>query len=144
MARDSDCVFCKIVAGEIPAAVVYEDELLFSFLDVGPLAEGHLLVIPRDHCSKLVDVPADKCARLASKLPMLGRALLEVTGAEGFNLLCNQGSVAGQVVQHVHFHLIPRRAGDALGYRWNAGSYPEGAAEKTAEAYKAAIARLET
>lgn len=144
MSRDPDCVFCKIVGGEIPAAVVYEDEAIFSFLDVGPLAEGHLLVIPRDHCSRLVDVPADTCAWLASKLPTLGRALLEVTGAEGFNLLCNQGSAAGQVVPHVHFHLIPRKAGDGLGYRWNAGQYSEGKAEGIAGAYKAALAHLKS
>ena len=140
MPSDSDCVFCKIAAGEIPSASVYQDETVFSFLDVGPLAEGHLLVIPRDHFSLLADVPVEICTGVASVVPLLGRALLEVTGAEGFNLLCNQGSVAGQVVPHVHFHLIPRRAGDGLGYRWNAGEYSEGGIDRIAEAYRAALA----
>jgi histidine triad (HIT) family protein len=145
MARDPNCVFCKIVAGEIPAAVVYEDEAVFAFLDVGPLAEGHLLVIPRDHYARLAeDLPADQCALIVSKLPMLGRALREATGADGFNLLCNQGAVAGQEVPHVHFHLIPRKPGDGLGYRWNAGAYPEGRAQEVLAAYKGALARIES
>ena len=139
MPRDPDCIFCKIAASEIPAAVVYEGGSFLAFLDIGPLAEGHLLVIPRDHYSRLVDMPEDNCAQLASALPMLGQVLLEVTGAEGFNLLCNQGSVAGQVVPHVHFHLVPRKAGDGLGYRWNAGEYAPGRVEEISNAYKAAF-----
>jgi histidine triad (HIT) family protein len=141
MASDSDCIFCKIVKGEIPSACVYEDETVFSFLDVGPLAEGHLLVIPRAHFLHLVDLPAEVCAHVGSVVPRLGRALLEVAGAEGFNLLCNQGAVAGQVVPHVHFHLIPRKADDGLGYRWNAGKYSEGGIDRMAEAYRSALIR---
>ena len=125
MTRDPNCLFCKIVAAEIPAAVVYEDDAILAFLDVGPLAEGHLLVIPRDHYAKLTDVPPARCAQVASALPFLGRAVLQVTGAEGFNVLVNEGRVAGQVVPHVHFHVIPRKSDDQLGYRWNAGKYPE-------------------
>lgn len=136
MLRDSACVFCKIVALEIPAAVVYEDDSVLAFLDVGPLADGHLLLIPRAHHSLLVDLPAADCARLVAVLPALGRALLEVTDAGGFNVLMNNGKVAGQVVPHVHVHLIPRREDDQLGYRWNAGSYPAGRAEELAQMYK--------
>jgi histidine triad (HIT) family protein len=75
-------------------------------------------------------------------LPRLGRALLEVTGAEGFNLLVNQGAAAGQSVSHLHVHLIPRKAGDGLGYRWNAGSYMEGRAAELANAYQDTLARV--
>lgn len=140
MSRDPNCIFCKIIAAEVPAVVVYKDDSILAFLDVGPLADGHLLVIPREHYTRLTDVPPERCAQLASALPLLGRAVLEVTKAEGFNVLLNQGSVAGQAVSHIHFHLIPRKKDDQLGYRWNAGKYPEGRAAKLAAAYQAAIA----
>ncbi|UCE58824.1 MAG: HIT family protein [Phycisphaerales bacterium] len=143
MTRATDCIFCKIVAVEIPAAVVFENDSIFAFLDVGPLAEGHLLVIPRDHYANLVELPSSLCAQIGSLIPKLGRVLLDVTAAEGFNLLANQGRVAGQVVPHVHFHLIPRVADDQLGYRWNAGEYPPGRSEELAAAYQAALAEHE-
>ena len=94
MSREADCIFCKIVAGDIPASVVYEDESILAFLDIGPLAEGHLLVIPRGHTSKLSELPMAESAKLGAALPALARALLEVTGAEGFNLLVNEGRTA--------------------------------------------------
>ena len=140
MASKSDCIFCKIVAGDVPSSTVYEDEAVRVFMDVGPLAEGHLLVIPRDHCAEITSLTPDQAASIGRVLPVLGRALLKVTGAEGFNVLCNQGTVAGQVVMHVHFHLIPRVTGDALGYRWNSGTYPAGRAEELATAVCEALA----
>ncbi len=139
MSRDPHCVFCKIIAAEIPAALIFEDDLILAFLDIGPLADGHLLVIPRDHYIRLTDVPPELCARVASVLPMLSRAALEVTKAEGFNVLLNQGSVAGQAVPHVHFHIIPRKKDDQLGYRWNAGKYPEGRASELTAAFQDAL-----
>ena len=140
MARDSNCIFCKIIAAEVPAAVVYEDDSILAFLDIGPLADGHLLVIPLEHYTRLTDVPPERCAQMASVLPFLGRAVLEVTKSEGFNVLLNQGAVAGQAVPHIHFHIIPRRKDDQLGYRWNAGKYSEGRASQLAAAYQAALA----
>jgi len=140
MSRDPNCVFCKIVAAEIPASVVYEDEETLSFLDVGPLAEGHLLVVPRDHYERLSDLAPERCAKMASILPVLGRALLQVTQAAGFNVLVNQGRVAGQAVPHVHFHIIPRKENDQLGYRWNAGKYPTGRGAELAAAYQKVLA----
>ncbi|MCH8966130.1 MAG: HIT family protein [Planctomycetes bacterium] len=139
MARDANCVFCKIVARDIPAVVVHDDGEVLAFLDVGPLADGHLLIIPYDHYARLVDAPAELCSRIASVVPKLGQALLAVTGAEGFNLLVNNGTVAGQVVPHVHWHLIPRKTGDSLGYRWNAGKYAEGRLVELGDAYQAAL-----
>ena len=141
MSRVPDCIFCKIVAVEIPASVVHEDESVLAFLDVGPLAEGHLLVIPRDHHAKLSELPAPASAHLGSLLPRLARALLEVTGADGFNLLVNEGRSAGQLVPHVHMHLIPRSGGDLLGYRWNAGTYQPGRIDELAAAYQEVLAR---
>ncbi len=139
MSRDADCIFCKIVAVEIPAAVVYEDESLLAFLDVSPLAAGHVLVVPQAHYSSLVDLPVEIATQIALVLPRLGRALMEVTQAEGFNVLVNDGAAAGQVVPHLHFHLIPRKTGDGLGYRWNAGSYEGDRAKELAAAYQQAL-----
>lgn len=141
MPRDPNCVFCKIVAADLPAAAVYEDDAVLAFLDIGPLADGHLIVIPREHQERLSDLSAEIGARLGSTLPKMGRALLKVTGSAGFNVLLNQGGVAGQMVQHVHYHLIPRKEGDQLGYRWNAGKYAPGRAADLAAKLQDALAR---
>ena len=141
VSRDPDCIFCKIVSEQAPASVVYEDEGVMAFLDIAPLAEGHLLVVSRVHYSRFSDVPPQECAKLASVLPALGRAVMGVTGADGFNLLVNEGQVAGQAVPHLHFHLIPRKDGDGLGYRWNAGTYEGDRASKLTGAYQAFLAK---
>ncbi len=127
---DPNCIFCKIVAGQIPAMKVYEDEAILAFLDIGPLAEGHLLIIPKEHAERLEEVNPDVLAQLARQLPRLARAVLSVTQAAGYNLLQNNGRVSGQEVPHVHFHIIPRAAGDGLGYRWLASKYPPGRGEE--------------
>ncbi len=139
MSIDSDCVFCKILAGQIPCAEVYSDEHALAFLDIGPLADGHLLLIPRRHHRHLSDVPPEELAAVTRLIPPLGRALRRATQAAGFNLLCNEGAAAGQEVPHVHFHLIPRTAGDGLGYRWNAGKYPPGRMDEMLAAYRTAM-----
>ena len=128
--RDSACVFCKIVAGEIPALRVYEDDQVLSFLDIGPLAEGHLLVIPKEHHLTLDEMSPEAVGAVTSVLPRLARAVTEITGAAGYNVLQNNGQVAGQEVGHVHFHVIPRCEGDGLGYRWRASIYPQGRGEE--------------
>lgn len=123
---EADCVFCKIVAGQIPSAKVYEDDACIAFLDIGPLSDAHLLVVPRAHHEWITDMPDDLVGAVAGRIPRLARAVMKVAGADGFNVLQNNGKVSGQAVPHVHFHIIPRREGDGLGYRWNAGKYPEG------------------
>jgi histidine triad (HIT) family protein len=116
----ADCVFCRIIRGEIPAERIYEDEHVLAFLDIGPLAAGHSVVIPRYHAAALENLPADWAAHVARALGPLARAVVAVTGADGYNILLNNGAVAGQVVPHVHFHIVPRRPDDQLGYRWHA------------------------
>lgn len=129
MPADPDCIFCRIAAGQIPARVVLQRPAWMSFLDVAPQSEGHLLLIPTEHYVRLDELPTDVAADMLARLPSLGRAVLEATGAAGYNVLQNNGRVAGQEVQHVHFHVIPRTAGDGLGYRWHPKSYDEGRAE---------------
>ncbi len=135
----ADCVFCRIVAGSIPSARIYEDDACIAFLDIGPLADAHLLVVPRQHYEWITDMPAQEVATVARRIPQLAQAVMKVTGAQGFNLLQNNGKVSGQAVPHVHFHIIPRREGDGLGYRWNAGKYPEGKLQQLQQALQQAM-----
>ena len=115
-----DCIFCKIVAGGIPSTKVHEDDVCLVFMDIGPLSPGHTLVVPKKHYEMIWDMPEAEAAHLGGLIPRLAAAVKGAVGAEGINLLQNNGRTSGQEVMHVHFHLIPRRAADGLGYRWPA------------------------
>lgn len=115
-----DTIFTKIIKGEIPCHRVFENEQVLAFLDITPLSPGHTLVIPKRQASTLEDLPAAEAAALAAVLGPLARRIVEAVGAEGHNILLNNGKAAGQEIPHVHFHIIPRRSGDGLGYRWRA------------------------
>jgi histidine triad (HIT) family protein len=132
--QDSNCIFCKIAAGEIPCAKVFEDEVALAFMDIGPLAEGHVLLIPKDHYETIDRMPADDAAAMLRHVPAIVRAVQAATGCEGVNVLQNNGKAAHQEVPHVHVHIIPRNSGDAFGFNWPAGSYPEGRAAQLARA----------
>lgn len=140
MNTDPNCIFCKIVAGGIPALRVYEDDRILAFLDIGPLSDGHLLIIPKEHSERLEDTDPDVVGHLASRLPRLAGAVMAVTQAAGYNVLQNNGRVSGQEVPHVHFHIIPRKTGDGLGYRWNPTKYPQGRAEELQKQLLSALA----
>jgi histidine triad (HIT) family protein len=118
MAADPDCIFCKIVAGEIPSTRVHEDERTIAFMDINPGTRGHLLVIPREHATDLLEIPQedlDACARTAK---LLAERVKERLGADGVNLLNSCGQAAWQTVFHFHLHVIPRYAGDPLRLPW--------------------------
>lgn len=129
MGSDPNCIFCKIIAGQIPCHKVLEDADVLAFLDIGPLAPGHILVIPKAHYATIDAAPAEVGASLGRALPRLVRAVRSATDAAGVNVLQNNGKAAGQEVPHLHVHLIPRNAGDGLGYRWNPQKYAAGQAE---------------
>ena len=118
----ADCVFCKIVAGDIPCHRVFESERVLAFLDIQPLSKGHTVVIPKNHAERLDTLAPADAAAIAAELGDLGKRICAAVAADGYNVLQNNGAVSGQVVPHVHFHVIPRRADDGLGYRWNARS----------------------
>ncbi len=139
MRRDPDCLFCKIAGGELPCMKVYEDDRALAFLDIAPLSEGHLLIIPKEHYTRLEEVPVDVVADVTMHLPKLARAVMQVTRAEGYNVLQNNGQVSGQAVGHVHFHIIPRTGGDALGYRWPAGRLEKERGEQLQKQITAAL-----
>lgn len=109
-----DCVFCRILKGEIPCTKVYEDELVLAFLDIAPFNEGHTVIIPKDHQHSSTTLGAEYLSAMFCVAPRLGAALMRATGAEGFNLLLNNGHVAGQVAPHAHLHVIPRFADDKV------------------------------
>ena len=111
----AQCVFCAIVAGEAPAAVVAETDEVIAFLDVRPMSEGHTLVVPKRHAARLADLPADDGTRMFALGHRLARAAREgALGADGVNLVVNDGRVAMQTVDHVHLHVIPRFSGDRM------------------------------
>jgi len=122
----ADCIFCKIVSGSVPCAKLLEDEAALAFLDIGPLAPGHALLIPRKHYETVDQMPADLAADLMRHVPALVRAVRDATGASGVNVLQNNGRSANQLIPHVHVHIIPRREGDPLRFSWPAGQYGPG------------------
>ncbi|MCQ2396869.1 MAG: HIT domain-containing protein [Lentisphaeria bacterium] len=114
MEFDNHCVFCKIIAGEIPAAKIYEDDKVLSFLDIAPFNFGHALVIPKTHCHGISDLPDDYRDAIFAAAAKIAPAIMRATGALGFNLLMNNGQVAGQEVPHAHLHIIPRFVDDKV------------------------------
>jgi histidine triad (HIT) family protein len=128
-----DCIFCKIIAGQIPATKIYEDQVVISFLDIGPISDGHTLVIPKQHFEKLHECPAELLGQVSLRLGKIAQAVVRATECDGYNVLCNNGRAAGQIVEHLHFHIIPRRTGDGVFNRWPAYKYPQGKIEAIAE-----------
>lgn len=122
-----DCIFCKIIAGEIGSRWVYEDDAAIAFLDVGPWSRGHTLVIPRAHVADLVTDPP-QLAAIGPAIDATARLLVDKLAADGLNLLSSAKSVAGQEVFHLHVHLIPRYA-DRPGLSNLIGPDPEAAAD---------------
>ena len=129
---ENDCVFCKMVAGQIPVIKIYEDEVVLAFLDIGPISDGHTLVIPRQHFEKLHECPAELLGQVGSCLGRIAKAVAIGMDSEGYNVLCNNGRSAGQLVGHLHFHIIPRNTGDGVFNRWPAYKYEAGKIETIA------------
>ena len=120
--KDCNCIFCKIAAGEIPSATLYEDEDFRVILDVNPAAKGHALILPKDHYANLFEIPEDVLGRAAAVAKKIGEKLYKGLGADGLNLVQNNGESAGQTVFHFHLHLIPRRKGDSVRVGWKPGT----------------------
>jgi len=131
VSADPNCLFCRIVAGELPATIVDEDERTISFMDINPATRGHALVIPREHTADLFDVDAEDLQAVALAAQRLAVRARERLAADGVNLLNSNGPAAWQTVFHFHVHVIPRYAGDPLRLPWVPGA---GDAEQIAAA----------
>lgn len=112
-----NCIFCKIIAGEIPSVKLYEDDLVYAFMDIAPITFGHTLVIPKEHHTSAATIPEATAGRMFLVGSRLGVAMKRGLAADGFNLHLSDGTVAGQVVMHAHLHVVPRWTDD--GFHWN-------------------------
>jgi histidine triad (HIT) family protein len=115
-----ECIFCQIVEGRLPCARIYENERVLCFLDINPINPGHTLVIPKAHYATMLDITAEDMQACSLVTREVARAIFRATGAPGMNLLQNNFRPAGQHIDHIHFHLIPRRANDNFMTTWPA------------------------
>ena len=127
---DANCIFCRIAKGEIPCAKVYEDDSVLAFLDLAPVHPGHTLIIPKSHFKDMLEVSSDLGTSVFAAIQKVAAAVLKATGAQGFNIMQNNGLAAGQTVFHIHWHIIPRFDDDGLKM-WDQGSYADAAAMQT-------------
>lgn len=126
----AETVFSKILRGEIPCHKLYEDDLVLAFLDIAPIAPGHAVVIPKEPAETLDQLSDDASAAIGRVLPRLCRALQRATGTRDFNVLQNNGRLARQAVDHVHFHIIPKPSeAEGLGVKWPSGKLDDAAAQ---------------
>ena len=124
---DPTCIFCKIIAGQIPSYKVYEDEHAFGFLDIAPFEKGHILVVPKHHAPFLTDLSHPQLFTFMAAVQRVAALLLRKMPCDGFNLLQNNGPCASQVVPHVHFHVVPRWNSKPIN--WIPGKYGDPDAE---------------
>jgi len=128
-----NCIFCKIAAKEIKSEILFEDEKVFSFLDINPINYGHALVIPKNHFDNFLEVPPDELNGIIKTVQMVASAIKSGLNTDGINLVANNGRAAGQSVFHFHFHIIPRFYDDDFKFRLNLKKYEDGIMNEFAE-----------
>lgn len=121
----NDCLFCKVVKGETPSYKVYEDEFTYAFLDIHPINRGHTLVIPKAHHSNVAETPEKTFAEVMSTVHMLAPKIKQSVGGEGINISINDEPAAGQIIFHLHVHIIPRWKDDGHA-QWHGNPYQDG------------------
>lgn len=119
--KDDNCIFCKIANGEIPSATLYEDEDFRVILDLAPASKGHALILPKEHFANLYELDDAVAAKALVTAKKVIKAMTDVLGCDGYNVIQNNGESAGQTVFHFHMHLIPRYKDDNVGIKWNMG-----------------------
>ena len=137
--KDTNCLFCKIAAGEIPCEKVYEDADTFAFLDIKPVNPGHLLVIPKEHYANIFEVPNELVTKMMETMKKMAHALKDGLGVEDGNIIMNNGAHAGQTVFHAHMHFIPRHEGDGKNNIWSGKAYEQGEADTIVTKIKTAL-----
>jgi histidine triad (HIT) family protein len=133
MPTDPNCIFCKIVAGKIPSFKVYEDDTVFAFVDIGPIVDGHVLVVPKGHYASLLETPAEVNAAVNERIPRIAKAVIAAVGKKACHVLTNAGAEASQSVGHLHYHILPRSAGDGYHLEWPARKLDMAAGKQLAE-----------
>lgn len=131
---ENQCVFCKIIAGEIPSATIYEDDAFKVIMDISPAAKGHAIMLPKKHFANLYEMDDETASKALIVARKVATAMKEELGCAGLNLVQNNGEAAGQTVFHFHMHLIPRNQGDSVNVTWKPGSYGDGEAAQIAAA----------
>ena len=121
----ADCIFCKILENKIPSTKIFEDDHNIAIFDINPIARGHALFISKEHYSDLLEVPHEKLPELLINLPRVVAAILKATGCEGSNIIQNNKRCAGQLIPHLHFHIIPRKTDDKVDFNWQTQPYDE-------------------
>lgn len=119
--RDENCIFCKIANGEIPSTTVYEDDDFRVILDLSPASKGHALILPKEHYANLYELPDEAASKVLIVAKNVVAKMTKALGCNGYNLVQNNGEVAGQTVFHFHMHLIPRYKEDQVGLGWKMG-----------------------
>ena len=135
----ADCIFCRIIKGELPCAKVFEDDRVISFLDINPINAGHTLVLPKRHYATLFEISQDDLSACAAASQKIAMAVYKATKSSGLNFIQNNFRAAGQLVEHIHFHLIPRFPRDNFLNSWPGKPCPQGELGKMLERIKAAL-----
>ena len=123
--KDERCIFCKIAAGEIPSATIYEDDDFRVILDIEPASKGHALILVKEHYANLYELPEELAAKVLLVAKKVIAKMTEIVGCDGYNVLQNNGTEAGQTVFHYHMHLIPRYKEDDVTITWKQGELTE-------------------
>lgn len=123
--KDENCIFCKILAGEIPSTAVYEDDDFKAILDVNPAARGHVIILPKNHAANIYELPDEDASKIMIVAKKIAAAIEKAYHCDGVNILQNNGEAAGQTVFHLHVHVIPRFKGDTVNIGWKQGDMPE-------------------
>ena len=123
--KDENCIFCKILAGEIPSTAVYEDDDFKAILDVNPAARGHVIILPKNNAANIYELPDEDASKIMIVAKKIATAIEKTYHCDGVNILQNNGEAAGQTVFHLHVHVIPRFKGDTVNIGWKQGDMPE-------------------
>ncbi len=122
---ETNCIFCKILAGEIPSTAVYEDDSFRAILDVNPAARGHVIIITKKHAANIFELPEEDASKIFVVAKKIATAVKKAYNCDGVNIVQNNGEAAGQTVFHVHVHVIPRFQNDTVNIKWKQGDMPE-------------------
>lgn len=133
------CIFCDIIEGKSKAEIIYEDENIISFLDIRPVNFGHALVIPKGHHKDFISVPEDELKYLIRGTQIVSRAIMDSLKPDGFNIVANNGTAAGQSVFHFHFHIIPRFMQDDFKFKPNLKSYESDSMKEFADKIRSSV-----